>query len=246
MDIKNKVAVITGASSGIGLATAKLFTGKGASVALAARSKDKLIKLASELQNSFAIPCDMTEADSIINMVKEVCRHYGRIDILINNAGQGFDSSVENMDLKKFRHIIDLNLIGPVIAMQQVIPVMKKQGGGTIVNISSGLSKMYLPYMSGYASIKAALNNISLTAREELAKDKIIVSVVYPYITATNFENNTLRDVNYNLEQEETDFGEENGSLPPPDTAEMVAEKILNAVICGKTEQFVHEWLGSL
>jgi short-subunit dehydrogenase len=244
MNIKNKVAIITGASSGIGLATAKLFAEKGAKVALAARSKDKLIKLATELKDSFAIPCDMTESESIKNMVKEAFNHYGSIDILINNAGQGFDSTVETMDLKKFSHIINLNLVGPVIAMQQVIPVMKKQGRGTIVNISSGLSKMYLPYMSGYASLKAALNNISLTAREELAKDKIIVSVVYPYITATDFEKNTLRDANYSLEPEETDFGEENRNLPPADSAEMVAEKILDVVVSGKAEQFVHEWLG--
>src|SRR5659263_661508 len=169
MDIRNKVAIITRASAGIGLATAKLFAKNGAKVALAARSKDKLNKLASGLQNSLAVPTDMTKAISIKNMVKEVYNHYGHIDILINNAGQGFDGLVEHIGIKEYRYIIDLDLIGPLIAIQEVIPVMRKQGGGVIVNISSGLSKMYIPNIAGYASIKSALNTISLTARKELA-----------------------------------------------------------------------------
>ena len=178
MNIRNKVVIITGASAGIGHATAKLFAKNGAKVALAARSKDKLNKLASGLQNSLAVPTDMTKAISIKNMVKEVYNHYGHIDILINNAGQGFDGLVKHIGIKEYHYIIDLNLIGPLIAMQEVIPIMRRQGGGAIINISSGLSKMHIPNMAGYASIKSALNTISLTAREELANDKIVVSVV--------------------------------------------------------------------
>ena len=78
--------------------------------------------------------------------------------------------------------------------MQQVIPIMRKQGGGTIINISSGTALMYLPNNGAYSSLKRALASISLTAREELKKDNIIVSVVYPYITLTNFEKNTIKD----------------------------------------------------
>ncbi|MHB8276813.1 MAG: SDR family NAD(P)-dependent oxidoreductase [Candidatus Humimicrobiaceae bacterium] len=245
MDIRNKVVIITGASAGIGLATAKLFAKNGAKVALAARSKDKLNKLAAELQNSFAIPTDMTKNTSIENMVKEVCKHYGRIDILINNAGQGYDGLIEHIDVKKYQYIIDLNLIGPLIAMQEVIPVMRKQGGGVIVNISSGLSKMYIPNMAGYASIKSALNTISLTARKELANDKIAVSVVYPYMTATDFEKNTITSKNYNSKQEAVEPNEEYNSLPPPDSAETVAKKILEVVISERAEQSVHDWLAT-
>jgi len=243
MDIRNKVAIITGASAGIGLATAKLFAANGAKIALAARSKDKLNKLACRLQNSFAVPTDMTKAISIKNMIKEVYDHYGHIDILINNAGQGFDGLVEHIGIKEYRYIIDLNLIGPLIAMQEVVPVMRKQGGGVIVNISSGLSKMYIPNMAGYASIKSALNTISLTARNELANDKIVVSVVYPYMTATDFEKNTIISKNYNSKQEKDEPGEEDNSLPPPDSAEIVAKKILEVVISERAEQFVHDWL---
>jgi short-subunit dehydrogenase len=185
----------------------------------------------------------MTKAISIKNMVKEVYNHYGRIDILINNAGQGFDGLVEHIGIKEYHYIIDLNLIGPLIAMQEIIPVMRKQGGGVIVNISSGLSKMYIPNMAGYASIKSALNIISLTAREELSNDKIVVSVVYPYITATDFEKNTITSKNYNSKQEAAEPDKEDNSLPPPDSAETVAKKILEVVISERAEQFVHDWL---
>jgi len=243
MDIRNKVAIVTGASAGIGLATAELFAANGAKVAIAARSKDKLNKLASRLQDSLAVQTDMTKAISIKNMIKAVYNHYGHIDILINNAGQGFDELVEHIGIKEYRYIIDLNLIGPLIAMQEVIPVMRKQGGGVIVNISSGLSKMYMPNMAGYASIKSALNTISLTAREELEYDKIAVSVVYPYMTATDFEKNTITSKNYNSRQEAVEPDEEYDKLPPSDSAETVAKKILEVVISERAEQFVHDWL---
>ena len=243
MDIRNKVAIVTGASAGIGLATAELFAANGAKVAIAARSKDKLNKLASRLQDSLAVQTDMTKAISIKNMIKAVYNHYGHIDILINNAGQGFDGLVEHIGIKEYRYIIDLNLIGPLIAMQEVIPVMRKQGGGVIVNISSGLSKMYMPNMAGYASIKSALNTISLTAREELADEKISVSIVYPYITATNFEKNTIIGKNHNSIQDAGKQDEGYNSLPPPDSPGTVAQKILEVVISERAEQFVHDWL---
>ena len=95
--------------------------------------------------------------------------------------------------------------------MQQVIPIMRKEGGGAIMNVSSGLALMYLPGMSIYASLKRALSHISLTAREELKEDKIAVSVVYPYITITDFEKNTVKASERNWENDEE---EERAVLP--------------------------------
>jgi NADP-dependent 3-hydroxy acid dehydrogenase YdfG len=179
MNIKNKVVIITGASWGIGLATARLFAGKGARLVLAARSGDVLERLASELPDAMAVRTDMTRPDAVRSMVAEGCRHFGRIDVLVNNAGQGYDSFVESIEVEKLRSIFDLSIVGPLTAMQQVIPIMRRQGGGAIVNISSGLAKMDLPSLSPYASIKAAIAKISLAARQELEKDRIVVSVVY-------------------------------------------------------------------
>ncbi len=143
--LSGKVAIVTGASSGIGLATARLLARHGVKVALVSRSKEKLGKLSGELPGSFAIPADMTVIPQVKAMVRGAREHFGRIDILVNNAGQGYDAPVELIDIKPFRYIYDLNLIGPIVAMQQVIPIMRAQGGGSILNISSGTALMDLP-----------------------------------------------------------------------------------------------------
>src|SRR5271169_2613370 len=193
MDVKGKVAIVTGASGGIGLATAKLLSSKGAKLALVARSKDKLEALAKALPNSIVVPADLSKVEEVKHMIQQVYEHFGKIDILVNNAGQGYDAPIEKIDVDTFRCIFELDFLRPVVAMQQVIPIMRKQGGGAIMNVSSGLALMYLPGMSIYASLKLALSHISLTAREELKADKISVSVVYPYITITDFEKNTVK-----------------------------------------------------
>ena len=193
-DLSGKVAIVTGASSGIGLATAKLLAGQGVNVALVSRSKEKLEKISKELPGSLAVPADMTKIPQITRMIKKTREHFGRIDILVNNAGQGYDAPVEKINIGTFRYIYDLNIAGPLVAMQQVIPIMRNQGGGTIVNISSGTALMHLPDMSAYSSSKRALAGISMAARQELKDDAIVVSVVYPYITATDFEKNTIRE----------------------------------------------------
>ena len=193
MDVRNKTVIVTGSSSGIGLATAKLLSNHGAKLALVSRSKEKLEMLSREIPNSLAVPADMTKIIDIKRMIEQTKTHFGRIDILINNAGQGYDAPVEKIDVDIFHYIFDLDVVGPVVAMQQVIPLMRRQGEGAIINISSGTALMHLPNMSAYASIKRALADISLTAREELKGDNIAVSVVYPYTTLTDFEKNTIK-----------------------------------------------------
>ena len=156
--------------------------------------------------------------------------------MLINCAGQGYDAPVERTDIAIFRHIFDLDLIGPLVAMQQVIPIMRQQNGGAIVNVSSGTALMYLPNNGTYSAIKRALASMSLTAREELKHDGIVVSVVYPFATLTDFEKNTIKD--HSIPQEELEEGE----LPfKPDTAEYAAKKILEGVESGEPEIFAHD-----
>jgi short-subunit dehydrogenase len=237
LDVKDKVCIVTGASSGIGLATARLLSSKGAYVVLVSRSKEKLAKLADEIPNSMAVPADMSKAFEVKRMVKEVADHFDRIDVLVNNAGIGYDAFVEKIDADTFHYVFDLDLAGPVTAMQQVIPYMKKQGAGAIVNVSSAVALMILPNNGPYASIKRALAVVSLTAREELKKDNITVGVAYPYITLTNFEKNTIRDV-------PVPEGEEEPHGPfPPDTAEYAAQKIVQGLESGEAEIFAHDWM---
>ena len=237
MNLQNKVAIVTGASSGIGLATAKALAKQDAKLALVSRSKDKLEQLSDELPNSLSVPTDMTRVSEIEAMVRKTMQHFGTINILINCAGQGYDAPVEKTNVDTLHRIFDLDVVGPLVAMQQVIPIMRKQGGGTIINVSSGTALMTLPYNGAYSGLKSALASISLTARIELKNDNIIVSVMYPYMTLTDFEKNTIKDAVPEVEEQ--------GGEPPfsPDSAEYVAQKILEGITTGEAEIFAHDWM---
>jgi len=240
MDIKGKVAIVTGASGGIGYATAKALSGKGAKLALAARSKDKLERLAKELPEAIAVPADMTKPEEVKNMVKQAAANFGGIDILVNNAGQGYDTPVEKTDVAVFHRIFDLDVVGPLVAMKEVIPIMRRQGGGAVVNISSGTALMVLPDNGPYSGLKKALAHISLTARMELAKDNIAVTVVYPYITLTNFEQNTIKDPSLRGQEESPEAKE---AFSRADKPEYVAEKIVAGIESGEAEIYAHDWM---
>ena len=125
MDVNGKVVLITGASEGIGAATARLLAARGAKVALAARSIDKLNEVAGELGDSFAVRVDMTQHASITAMVDAVVENYGRIDVLVNNAGRALRARVADVNVADFQSIVDLNVYGPLLAMQVVIPHMR-------------------------------------------------------------------------------------------------------------------------
>ena len=128
--------------------------------------------------------------------------------------------------------------------MKQVIPIMRKQGGGSIINMSSALALMHMAGMSIYAALKEALAHISITAHEELKEDKIAVSVVYPYVTLTDFEKNTIKTGAPSWENQEGNEEDESSGLPfKPDTAEYVAQKIVEGVESGAEEIFVHDWM---
>jgi short-subunit dehydrogenase len=240
MDVKDKVAIITGASGGIGLATAKLLSSKGAKLALVARSRDKLELLAKELPDAVAVPADLSKVEDVKKMVQQAYAHFGRVDILINNAGRGYDVPVERTDIDVFRYIFDLDVVGPLAAMKEVIPLMRKQGGGAIVNVSSGTALMYLPNNGPYSALKKALAHISLTVRAELAKDNIVVSVVYPFITLTDFEKNTIKDASLKGEEESPEAQE---FFKRADQPEYTAQRIVSGVESGEAEIFAHDWM---
>ncbi len=227
MQIKNKIAIVTGASGGIGLAVAKRLAQEGAKVVLAARSADKLKQREREIPGSFAVPMDMRKQEDIRQLVQQTEQKFGRIDILINNAGQGLLSPVESIDLKDYREIMELNVFAVLEAMQAVIPIMRKQGGGTILNVSSLVSKNYFPKLGGYASTKYALNALSLTARQELASDNIVVSVFHPKMTATEFGQNARGETYHSA------AGRPGMTV---DTAEAVAEKMIQLIESGGAE----------
>ena len=161
-------------------------------------------------------------------------RHYGRLDGLINNAGRGYGASVEHIDPSAFTDIVTLNVLAPIVAMQAVIPIMRAAGAGVIVNVNSGTSFMTIPDYSVYSASKRALLGITQTARGELAPDGIVVSEVYPGMTATDFGRNRL-----GAGGETTDYSK-------GDPPELVADLIVAAIEGGEAQYFVNDFLRKL
>jgi short-subunit dehydrogenase len=237
MQFKDRVFIVTGASSGIGLATATALAARGAKVALLARSTDALKQLAGTLPGSLPVTADMTRFDQVRSAVRTVHEHYGCIDGLINNAGRSYAAAVEEIDPKLFDEIFHLNVLGPIVAMQAVIPLMRSQGGGSIVNINSGTAFMAVPQYSVYSASKRALLGFSLTARTELEKDRIVVSEIYPFITATNFGHNRMGN---------PAGGGPSTNYADGDRPELVAGLVIKAIEEGAAQYFANDRLRGL
>jgi short-subunit dehydrogenase len=237
MHIDGRVFIVTGATSGIGLATARALAARGGNIALVARGTQALEDLAATLPGSFAVTADMTDIDGIRRAVGEIDHHYGRIDGLVNNAGRGYAALIEQIDPALFDEIFHLNVLGPIVAMQSVIPVFRRQGGGSIVNINSGTAFMTIPQYAVYSASKRALLGFSLTARAELAGDNIAVSEVYPFVTATNFGKNRIGS---------PAGGGPSANYADGDTPEFVAEIVVRAIEEGGAQYFANDRLRQL
>lgn len=187
MDLAGRTVVVTGASSGIGAATARLLAAAGAHPVLAARRADRLEALSAELGGALAIPTDVTVAADVERLVQRTLDRHGRIDGLVNNAGVSLHEPLDTLDLNAFTEVLTLNVVSLVAVSQAVLPAMRAAGFGRIVNISSGTTRMALPGVGAYAATKAAVNMLSAVARKELADENIAVSLVLPSITATEF-----------------------------------------------------------
>jgi len=189
MKIDGSVVIVTGASSGIGEATARLVHGRGGRLVLAARRGDRLQALAEQLPGAIAVTTDVTAADQVEALVQRTLDTFGRIDVLVNNAGQGLHVPVESVALDDIRAVFELNVLAPLALMQAVVPIMRTAGAGAIVNVSSGTTRRTITGVGPYAATKAALNTLSEVARAELAGDGIAVSLVVPALTDTGFHD---------------------------------------------------------
>lgn len=192
-EVKNKVVLITGASSGIGREVAKLFAKKGANVALVGRNKNSLENLSKEINGiSKIFSFDLTNLDKIPDLVRDVEKSFrNSIDILVNCAGISILGVVEDIPIKEYENIFKVNFFAPLILIQSVVPQMKKNRSGQIINISSGVGKRGLPGVSAYCATKFALNALTESIRVELAPYGINVISVSPGPTDTSFYQNT-------------------------------------------------------
>lgn len=235
MDIAHKVVVLTGASMGIGEASARLLNERGAKLALVARSAQALEALAASCRDAAAIVADLSREGEARRAVEAARARFGRIDVLINNAGRGLYGPVAETKLSEYRDIVNLNLFGVLEAMEAAVSIMREQQGGAIVNISSMVSKNYFLNLGAYASTKYALNALSLTARQELEDENIVVSVVYPGLTQTNFGKNAYKPRALGHLEARSRPGQGG------DTAQHVASRIVHAIESGEAEVFMHQ-----
>jgi short-subunit dehydrogenase len=196
MELTGQVVVITGASMGIGEAISQAFAGEGASVVMLSRDAARADAARARVgfpERTVAFSCDVRHSEEIDRVLALTLHHFKRVDVWINNAGHGLFDSVAQMETSAFHDLFETNFFGAVSAMQAVIPVMRQQGGGTIINVSSVAGHIPLPFHAAYSATKFALNAIGKAADIELKKDGIHVLTVCPGYVRTAFGENAVR-----------------------------------------------------
>ncbi len=197
----DQVVIVTGASSGIGAATAAAFAAEGARVALTApeRERPALEALAGRLRaqghTCLVVAVDVTNGDQVAALAEQVVGKWERIDVLVNNAGVGYHGPFETMSLQDFEKVLQINLLGAVRCLYAVVPVMIAQRRGQIINIASAHSRRAHPRYAAYSASKYALRGLSDVLRVELAQHGIDVLTYCPPYTESKFFDNVLHTV---------------------------------------------------
>ncbi|HEX5874199.1 MAG TPA: SDR family NAD(P)-dependent oxidoreductase, partial [Pyrinomonadaceae bacterium] len=183
--MKERVAVVTGGTRGIGRAIAEALVRSGANVAITARSEDDLASAVSGLNETgpgraAGYVCDVRNYDQVKSVFANIAGDFGGVDILVNNAGIGIFAPVESMDVADFRAVLETNVFGVFYCCHEAIPLMKQRGGGYIINISSLAGTNAHPQMAAYNASKFGLNGFSEALMQEVRQDKIKVSYIMP------------------------------------------------------------------
>ena len=231
MIFNNKTVIITGASAGVGAATARLFADAGANLMLAARSKKNLETIAEELRDRTQVEIfamDVADTEACVNVFKKAEYEFGRIDILINNAGYHERGPVEEVSPHDLGKMIDVNLRAPIMMSRIALPYLRESGEGAIVNVGSLAGRAPVPDSAGYSASKSGLRAFTYALAAELRGSRIKVAVVSPGPIDTGF---IMADIDATTD---LTFSQ------PMSTAEEVAQAILD--LCGnnQVEQTMH------
>jgi short-subunit dehydrogenase len=221
--LAERVAVITGASMGIGEAIARQFVERGAQVVLLARDSGRLEAARGRIAHpdqTLALTCDVRNREEIDRAVGLIVHHFQRIDIWVNNAGHGLLDSVANVSMTDCRETFETNLFGALEGMKAVIPILRQQGSGAIINVSSVAGHIPLPFHAIYSGTKFAMNAIGKAARIELANTGIHVMTVCPGYVRTDFGANAIK-------------GNEVKQVRPQVARGISAERVARAVVDG-------------
>ena len=186
-----EVVLVTGASRGIGRATALAFAREGAHLVLAARSRERLAEVEVQARDLgsevLSVPTDVTSHDAVAALVEAAVARFGRVDVLVNNAGIGLVGPIESATFDDdVRHTLQASLFGMIDLTQHVLPIMRRQGSGAIVNMSSVMGRKAFARFGSYAIVMHAVSAFSDSLRQETAGSGIRVSVIHPALTATD------------------------------------------------------------
>jgi short-subunit dehydrogenase len=226
-DLAGKVVVVTGASMGIGEAIAKIFADHGAIVVMLSRDAGRAEAARTRVgypERTLAVSCDVRNREEIDRVVSLTLHHHQRIDIWVNNAGHGLLDTAADVDMAACRETFDTNFFGTVACMQAALHVMKPQGSGTVINISSVAGHLPLPFHAVYSATKFAMNAFGKAARVELMSAGVNVLTVCPGYVRTDFSANAIK-------------GHDAKTVRPSSVRGITAERVARAVLHGYLKQ---------
>ena len=221
--LAGKVAIVTGASSGIGRATALALAREGVGVAVAARREERLRQVAGEIEaaggQALGVVTDVARREDVERLVAATVERFGRLDIMVNNAGFGHYATVEEADEGEARRLFDVNFFGTLYGVQAALAVMRRQGSGHIVNVASVVGRRGFPFHGLYAASKFAVIGLTEALRGELAGSAIRATAILPSSTRTEFFEAAPRPEGYPA-----------GPMGPVQSPEKVARAIVGCL----------------